>query len=197
LPLAFGSTLETIPVDVPYLTVDESAAARWRQLLGDAEGLKVGLVWAGNPQHAKDRHRSIALKHLVPLFATAGVRWFSLQVGERKAALTRLPAGTIVDLSDHLTDFAETAGAVSALDLVITIDTSVAHVAGALGKPTWVLLPFAADWRWLIDRTDSPWYPTARLFRQPAMGDWASVVDKVASALRDMCEPRTAAASRA
>src|SRR5205807_2301471 len=135
---------------------------RWRTRIGAGKELKVGLVWAGNPQHRNDRNRSIALERLAPLFAAAGVRWFSLQLGERKADLGRLPAGAITDLFDGLGDFAETAAAVSALDLVVTVDTAAAHLAGALARPVWVLLPFVPDWRWLTDRDDSPWYPTLR-----------------------------------
>ncbi len=183
LPLAFGATLETVPADVPYLTVDPAAAAGWRERLCDAKGLKVGLVWAGNPQHKNDRNRSIALERLGPLLGAPGVRWFSLQVGERKGDLARVPAGMIVDLSDGLTDFAETAAAIAGLDLLIAADTAAAHLAGALAKPVWVLVPFVPDWRWLVGREDSPYYPTARLFRQPARGDWDSVVLRVRHAL--------------
>jgi predicted O-linked N-acetylglucosamine transferase (SPINDLY family)/ADP-heptose:LPS heptosyltransferase len=192
LPFAFGTTVETIPADVPYLKVDEDAAARWRKRLAGGKGLKVGLVWAGSPQHKNDRNRSIALERLAPLFGAAGVRWFSLQVAERKAELARLAPGTITDLSDHLTDFAETAAAIANLDLVIAVDTATAHVAGALGKPVWVLVPFVPDWRWLIGRDDSPYYPSARLFRQPARGDWDSVALRVRRAL----EERTGAAAK-
>ncbi len=174
LPLAFATTLADVPAAVPYLPVDAAAAARWRERLG-AAGFKVGLVWSGNPQHKNDRNRSIPLASLVPLFGIAGIRWFSLQVGERAADLARLPDGTIADISDGLTDFTETAAAIAGLDLVISVDTAVAHLAGALGKPVWVLVPFVPDWRWLLDRDDSPWYPTARIFRQPARGDWETV----------------------
>jgi tetratricopeptide (TPR) repeat protein len=190
LPLAFGTTLETIPAQVPYATADAATAARWRTRLGDAKGLKVGLVWAGNPQHKNDRNRSIALDRLAPLFGAAGVRWFSLQVGERKADLARPPAGTIADLSDGLTDFAETAAAIANLDLLIAADTAAAHVAGALAKPVWVLLPFVPDWRWLIGRDDTPYYPTARLFRQPARDDWESVALRVRGALDELTGAR-------
>jgi len=183
LPLAFGTTLETIPVDVPYVTVDPAAAARWRERVGDGKGLKVGLVWAGNAMHKNDRNRSVALERLAPLFGAARVRWFSLQFGERKADIARLPAGTIADLSDGLTDFAETAAAIAGLDLLIAADTAAAHLAGALAKPVWVLVPFVPDWRWLVGREDSPYYPTARLFRQPARGDWDSVALRVRRAL--------------
>jgi len=183
LPLAFGTTVETIPADIPYIKADEAAAARWRERLGARPGLKVGLVWAGSPIHKNDRNRSIALERLAPLFGAAGIRWFSLQMGERKADLARLPAGSVTDLSDHLTDFAETAAAVAGLDLVITADTASAHVAGALGKPVWVLVPFVPDWRWFVSREESPYYPSARLFRQPARGDWDSVALRVRRAL--------------
>jgi tetratricopeptide (TPR) repeat protein len=183
LPLAFGTTLETIPAEVPYLKLDEAAAARWRERVADAKGVKVGLVWAGNPQHQNDRNRSIALERLAPLFGAAEVSWFGLQVGERKADLARLPAGTVTDLSAQLTDFAETAAAIANLDLVIAVDTATAHVAGALGKPVWIMVPFVPDWRWMVGREDSPYYPSARLFRQPARGDWDSVVLRVRRAL--------------
>jgi tetratricopeptide (TPR) repeat protein len=183
LPLAFGTTLETIPAEVPYLKLDEVAAARWRERVAGAKGMKVGLVWAGNPQHQNDRNRSIALERLAPLFGATGVSWFSLQVGERKADLARLPAGTVTDLSDQLTDFAETAAAIANLDLVIAVDTATAHVAGGLGKPVWIMVPFVPDWRWMVGREDSPYYPSARLFRQPARGDWDSVLLRVRRAL--------------
>jgi tetratricopeptide (TPR) repeat protein len=183
LPLAFATTLDTIPGDTPYLSADPAAAALWRERLGEGAGLKVGLVWAGNPRHKNDHNRSIAFDRLAPLFGAEGVRWFSLQVGERRADLARLPTGTIADLSDGLVDLADTAAAISALDLVIAVDTAVAHLAGALAKPVWLLVPLAPDWRWLIGRDDSPYYPTARLFRQPARGDWDSVASRVREAL--------------
>ena len=191
LPLAFATTLASVPAQVPYLPVDAAAAARWRARLGDA-GFKVGLVWAGNPQHKNDRNRSIALATLAPLFGVEGIRWFSLQTGERSADLARLPAGTVTDLSDGLTDFAASAAAVAALDLVIAVDTAAAHLAGALGKPVWILVPFVPDWRWLLERADSPWYPTARIFRQPGRGDW----DTVALAVRHALEQRIGTPAR-
>jgi tetratricopeptide (TPR) repeat protein len=183
LPLAFGTTLETIPADVPYIKLDEAAAGRWRERIAGATGFKVGLVWAGSPQHQNDRNRSISLERLAPLFGAAGVSWFSLQVAERSADLARLAAGAITDLSGQLTDFAETAAAIANLDLVIAVDTATAHVAGALGRPVWILVPFVPDWRWMVGRNDSPYYPSARLFRQPARGDWDSVVLSVRRAL--------------
>jgi predicted O-linked N-acetylglucosamine transferase (SPINDLY family)/ADP-heptose:LPS heptosyltransferase len=186
LPLACGTMLDTVPAQIPYLKVDPAAVARWRNRIGSAAGLKVGLAWAGNPQHKNDRNRSIALERMMPLFDAPGVRWFSLQVGERTADLARVPAGKIASLADRLTDFGDTAAAITGLDLVIAVDTATAHLAGALGKPVWIMLPFVPDWRWLIEREDSPWYPTARLFRQHARGDWESVVQSVRAALDEL-----------
>jgi hypothetical protein len=176
LPLACATSLDAIPATVPYVAVDPAIAARWRERIGPDGGPRVGLVWAGNPQHKNDRNRSIALERLLPLIGAVEARWFSLQVGERAGDLARLAPDRVTSLADQLTDFAETAGAIDNLDLVITVDTAVAHLAGALGKPVWILLPAVPDWRWLLERGDSPWYPTARLFRQPARGDWDSVV---------------------
>jgi len=183
LPLAFETATESIPADIPYLAVDPAAVARWRERIGTAAGRKIGLVWAGNPQHKNDRNRSIAPERLAPLLEAPATRWFSLQVGERAADVARLPAGTITDLAPGLTDFAETAAAISALDLVISADTATAHLAGALGKLVWIMVPFVPDWRWLLGRDDSPWYPTARLFRQPARGDWDRVAQSIRRAL--------------
>jgi predicted O-linked N-acetylglucosamine transferase (SPINDLY family)/ADP-heptose:LPS heptosyltransferase len=186
LPLACGTTIERIPADVPYLAVDAAAAARWRERIGTEGGRRIGLVWAGNPQHKNDRNRSVALEQLAPLFDAPATRWFSLQVGERSGDLGRLAPGTVVDLADGLTDFAETAAAIAGLDLVITADTAAVHLAGALGKPVWVMVPFVPDWRWLLGRDDSPWYPTARLFRQPARRDWDSVARTMRRALDEV-----------
>jgi Tfp pilus assembly protein PilF len=183
LPRAFGTTLETIPADVPYLSADPEAVARWRQTLEDS-ALKVGLAWAGSPLHRRDAGRSIEVEKLEPFLRHAGVRWFALQVGERAADLARLPANLISDLSPQLSDFAETAAAIANLDLVITVDTALAHLAGASARPAWLMLRKTPDWRWLIDRADSPWYPTARLYRQRAPGDWDDVVVRLSADLR-------------
>jgi Tfp pilus assembly protein PilF len=184
LPLAFGTRLETIPAQIPYLRASGERIARWRGRLRPARR-RVGLVWAGNPRHANDARRSIPFAVLAPLLAIPNVDFVSLQKevppGDREALRG---AARIVDLAPELGDFADTAAAMTQLDLVICVDTAVAHLAGALGKPVWVLLPFSPDWRWLLHRQDSPWYPTARLFRQPAIGDWTSVIARVASELR-------------
>lgn len=184
LPLAFRTTLETIPAQLPYLDADPALAAQWRETVGPAEGvLRAGLVWAGNPKQGSEPRRGIGLEPCLPLFEVAGMRWHSLQVGERAADLARLAPGAALDLSARLTDFAETAAVIANLDLVVTTDTAVAHIAGAMGKPVWVLLMFAADWRWLRGREDSPWYPSARLFRQQSPGDWRGVIARVKSEL--------------
>jgi hypothetical protein len=185
LPRGFATTLETIPAEVPYLAPLPEATAPWRDRL-DGPGFKVGIAWAGSPLHRHDAQRSIDIETLAPLFQLDAVRWFSLQTGDRVGDLVRLPGGRVTDLAPHLTDFAETAAAIAHLDLVITVDTAVAHVAGALARPAWVMLRFRPDWRWLIAREDSPWYPTLRLFRQRARGDWDEVVARVGAALHDL-----------
>jgi len=186
LPLAFQTDLTTIPADVPYLKADPVAAAEWSRRL-PADGVRVGLVWAGNPQHARDRQRSIALQQFAGLTRSQGATFYSLQKGPAAQELASTPDGSrIVDLSEHLADFADTAAIVANLDLVISVDTSVAHLAGAMGKPVWVLVPRVGDSRWLRDRTDSPWYPTMRLFRQSAIGKWDAVLDEVERALEAM-----------
>jgi tetratricopeptide (TPR) repeat protein len=181
----FKTRLETIPGDVPYLRVPAETAQRWQKRLAAMAGLKVGLCWAGNPEHSNDTRRSIDLPMLASLFTVPGTSFASLQFGKRAADLKKLKRGKppIDDLSPDFGDFEETAGAIMALDLVITVDTSVAHLAGALGKPTWVLLPWIADWRWMIEREDNPWYPTMRLFRQRRGQEWAEVIARVAEEL--------------
>jgi len=184
LPAIMGTSIETIPADIPYLDADPERVAAWRERLGGGVGLRVGLVWAGNPDHPNDRARSLPPAALAPLFEVPAVRLFSLQVGPGAAGLAALPAARITDIGPALTDFAETAAAMAALDLIVTVDTAPAHLAGALGRPVWTLIADPADWRWMLERTDSPWYPTMRLFRQTRAGDWAEPVRAVAAALR-------------
>ena len=173
LPRLFKTRLETIPAGVPYLRPSASASARWADKLSSASGLKVGLAWAGNPKHVNDMRRSVGLDTLEPVLAVSGATFVSLQVGPRAADAKRKGRQTpIRDFSKEFTDYVESAAAVAALDLVITVDTSVAHLAGALGKPTWVLLPWVTDWRWMLEREDNPWYPTMRLFRQKRGEGW-------------------------
>jgi tetratricopeptide (TPR) repeat protein len=186
LPAVFHTDLDTIPAKTPYLSSPADSAAHWRERLAPERRLKVGLTWAGNPEQLNDCNRSMPVEALSPLTALDGVALYSLQVGLRAGDLARLPAGAVVDLSPDLTDFAETAAAIAALDLTITVCTSVSHLVGALGCPGWVLLSTSPDWRWLIDREDSPWYPTLRLFRQRAFRDWTELMSRVADALRDL-----------
>jgi tetratricopeptide (TPR) repeat protein len=182
LPLVLGTKEESIPAKTPYLFIPREAVEKTADLSWPTYGLRIGLAWAGNPAHPKDRFRTIDLSMLKPLLELRGAHFYSLQLGAAAAELASAGMG-IVDLSSKIEDMADTAALIDRLDLVITADTSVAHLAGALGKPVWVMLPFAPDWRWLLDREDSPWYPTMRLFRQPALGDWGSVVDVVWDAL--------------
>ena len=181
LPRIFNTRVDNIPGRVPYLTPRRPLVERWARVLPGDGRLKVGLVWGGNKEHKGDRRRSIALAQLAPLLAIKDVAWHSLQVGDRAAELAGIPAGAVIDLSPQLTDFAETAGAILNLDLVIAVDTAVAHLAGALARPTWIMIAFSPDWRWLLNRDDSPWYPSVRLYRQPAPGDWDNVIARVAA----------------
>ncbi|WP_170295967.1 tetratricopeptide repeat protein [Azospirillum brasilense] len=189
LPRAFATRLETIPAAVPYLTADPARAAVWRErLVGgqEGDGLKVGLVWAGNPHFAGDRERSPGLEALAPLLAVPGCRFFGLQVGPGHDDLERraMPP-SFTDLAPEIRDFADTAAIMASLDLVVSSCTAPAHLAGALGVPVWVLLSHTPDWRWLLDRADNPWYPTARLYRQPRPGDWAEVTEEIAATLAE------------
>lgn len=184
LPAKFNSSIETIPNHVPYLYASRDVAMKWREKISKSAGnrYKVGVVWAGNPEHSDDRNRSIPLALFRRLFAVDGVYWISLQVGEQVHELAKLP-GCIFDCSGELVDFAETAGVIENLDLVIAVDTAVAHLAGAMGKRTWLLLPYRPDWRWGLESENSPWYPTMRLFRQNRIGDWQEVLERVKAAL--------------
>lgn len=183
LPLAFGTTLDTIPATVPFLTIPQEADTA--RLPDRCYELGVGIAWAGSPGHLRDRFRSIPLELLKPLFDLEEVQFYSLQMGPAAEALRETVASAgVIDLAPRIEDMADTAALIAYLDLVIAVDTAVAHLAGALGKTVWVMLPLVPDWRWLLDREDSPWYPTMRLFRQSTLGDWASVVEAVRSALQ-------------
>lgn len=190
LPFAFGTTLESIPNKTPYLTANPVKVAAWRERLECLAGLRVGLVWSGNPRlhdpaaNAVDQRRSVTLEHFSKLANVPGVSLVSLQKGEAALQTRSPPPGMFIhDWTDELYDFADTAALIEALDLVISVDTSVAHLAGGLGKPVWLLNRFDTCWRWLLDREDSPWYPTLRQFRQPKLGDWATVISRVAAEL--------------
>ena len=189
LPGLCGTSLNTIPAKVPYLVADHARLAYWREDLATFSGLKVGICWQGNPSHNYDRWRSAALAQFAPLAEVPGVRLVCLQKGlgreqwdtlARRWPVVELPIQT----GEPSQAWVETAALVCAVDLVITVDTAVAHLAGALGVPVWVALPFAPDWRWLLQREDSPWYPSMRLFRQTKLGDWADVFQRIKEALQ-------------
>lgn len=182
LPGALDVTPETIPAADGYLPVPSEIAPHVR--LPESGGLRVGLVWAGSADNKIDRRRSIAAAAFAPLFSVPGIAFVSLQVGDRAAEMRDLPADRIVfDCNNRVRDFSETAAAIAQLDLVIGVDTAVIHLAGAMGKPTWIMLPFMPDFRWLLGRQDTPWYRSARLFRQEKAGDWAPVIARLAMTL--------------
>jgi FkbM family methyltransferase len=188
LPGILGQDAESFPGETPYLQADENLVASWQDRLSRFSGYKIGIVWQGNPQYQADRMRSFPLDEVLPLAALRGASWFSLQKGAGTEQLESLGHGlNIVSLGDELDEtsgaFMDTAAVLKNLDLLITPDTAIAHVAGALGVPTWLALAGVPDWRWLLDRDDSPWYPSIRLFRQRRVGDWASVFEAMAEAL--------------
>ncbi len=184
LPRVLGTTLETVPARVPYLQPDHRSLDLRPGPIPNPR-LKVGLAWSGSPTHLNDRHRSCRLLDFAPLLDVSDVAFYSLQVGPRAGEVHQLAgrSGIVADLSESLGDFADTASAIEQLDLTISVDTSVLHLAGALGRPAWGMLSARSDWRWLIDREDSPWYPTIRLFRQSRLDDWAEVFGQAAAEL--------------
>lgn len=186
LPHILGTTLDTIPAPIPYLVPDTSKEAAWRRILADDTLYRVGLVWRGSATNPMDQERSCPLDCFAPLLAIPGISFYSLQVGAGTEEMTTLADNSALkDLTGQLTDFSDTAAMIANLDLVVTVDTAVAHLAGAMGRPVWVLLARTPDWRWMLDRDDSPWYPTMRLFRQPGPGDWKSVIEKVSRFLKE------------
>jgi Flp pilus assembly protein TadD len=195
LPCIFGTTLATIPAPTKLLKADASRSEQFRvqldRLIRDQPRRpKVGLVWAGRPEHKNDHNRSMLLAQLLPLLESGAAVFFSLQKGPSASQIAALPGHVkILDLTPELHNFADTAALIDNLDLVIGVDTSVMHLAGAMGKPAWLLLPFVPDWRWLLDREESPWYPSLRLFRQKLIGDWSDVVQKITEALGVLCNP--------
>jgi len=179
LPLALGTRLDTIPANIPYISPKPDRDKIWKERLGPPKAPRIGIVWSGNPNFTNDRTRSLTLEKMLPL-ASAGVELVSLQKELRDVDLGTLRANPqIRHFGEQLNDFADTASLISLMDLVISSDTSVPHLAGAMGKPLWLMLSFSADWRWLLEREDSPWYPTARLFRQKRIDDWDGMVQRV------------------
>ncbi len=187
-----GTMADTVPADIPYITAPPDRINTWRERLG-GPGVKTGIAWAGRPTHPQDAQRSMNSALFAPLAEIEGVCLYSLQKDKTTRPLDPALGNRLAaDFGPQLTRFAETAAIVAHLDLVITVDTSLAHLAGALGKPVWTLLPYAPDWRWLLGRDDTPWYPTMRLFRQETAGDWRSVIERV----RDELAAETAKAKR-
>jgi hypothetical protein len=183
LPLILGARLDSIPDSAGYLKIDPQRLNRWAERLGPKRAPRVGLVWSGNPGQANDRRRSIPLARLVP-FLPAGVDYVSLQKDVREADRAVLAAeDRILDPCSQIRDFADTAALCGLMDLVLSVCTSGAHLAGALGRPTWVMLASNADWRWFLDRDDSPWYDSVRLFRQNSDGEWDGVLARIATEL--------------
>lgn len=181
LPMILNTLATSIPQNVPYMKPDCGLVTKWKCRLNGIDGgllKRIGIVWAGNPQHHNDRNRSIPISVISSLFAVKTVNWISLQVGSHAADLETTDHD-VRDFSSDLVDFSQTASLIANLDLVITVDSAVAHLSGAMGKKTWLLLPFAPDWRWQLEREDSLWYPTLRLFRQRRVGDWREVIENV------------------
>lgn len=186
LPGIFRTTQDNIPSKIPYISADSKLVAQWRTRLAHDEEYKVGIVWAGSPRHKKDSRRSCSLADFAPLAEVPGLVFYSLQKGPTsKEALKPPPGMNVINLQNELNDFTDTAAAITNLDLVISVDTAAVHLAGAIGKPVWALLHFAPDWRWLLKRDDSPWYPNLRLFRQTKRDDWSIVFKKIKNALQN------------
>jgi tetratricopeptide (TPR) repeat protein len=180
LPQAFRTTVETIPANIPYIAPDDAAVAQWAQRLPQTALPRVGLVWCGNPTYKHDHWRSLRLTQIAPLLATPNIFFCSLNPGIGESDVAALGKyANVLHLGSQFRDFSDTAAVISLLDLVVTTDTAVAHLAGAMGRPVWIMLGHSPDWRWAFDRDQSSWYPTARLFRQASAGDRASVVARV------------------
>jgi hypothetical protein len=185
LPQKCGEDLNSITLPMKW-SVPEDLKKEWEARLGPKQHKRVALIWAGNPDHTEDRHRSIKLEQFKPLFAVPNVEFFSLQVGAASEQIQQVDFGEkLRNIAPLCNDYLDTAAALTQMDLVISVDTSVAHLAGSLGLPTWTLVQFAPDWRWLLGREDTVWYPTMRLFRQPQPCDWESAINSAANGLND------------
>jgi len=185
LPEIFGTDLTNIPAKIPYIPAEPSLIQEWHnRIASNNSEYNVGLVWSGDPSFKDSNLKSCSLKSFAPLAQAANITFYSLQKGDASEQARNVPEGMkLIDYTDKFHDFSDTAAIIKNLDLIISIDTAVAHLAGALGKPVWTLLPFIPDWRWMLNRNDSPWYPTMRLFRQPSRGDWESVIALIAKEL--------------
>jgi len=173
----------TVPARIPYLTADGARLAKWSADIGALPAPRIAIAWSGNPSHDNDRNRSIALRRLAPIFENNAARFISIQRDMRDDDAQVLAANRIRPVGHELEDFADTAAVLALCDLVITVDTAAAHLAGAMGRPVWVLVPFAPDWRWTLTGETTPWYPTARLFRQSKPDDWDNVIARVGAEL--------------
>jgi hypothetical protein len=210
LPHIFRTNLENVPAKVPYVSAEPGRVARWRERFAGDKGVKVGIVWAGTPLHQNDRARSCKLADFASLGAVADVSWYSMQKGPGAAQLREPKKGVIPNFSseenrndpfleritalgDDLNDFGDTAALLECLDLLISVDTSPVHLAGALARPVWMVVARGPDWRWMLDRDDSPWYPTLRIFRQTTSGVWADVFERVQGALKHFVSQRMGA----
>ena len=182
LPLALQQ-FNPLPLISACLFADHTCRGQWRERMTSGSGFRVGLAWAGNPKNRSDSRRSIPFEQLRSILMVPDIHFYSLQVKPTPALPREVMPPQLIDLTDKITDFADTAAFMAELDLIISVDTAAAHLAGALGRPVWTLLPFVPDWRWGLEREDTPWYPTMRLFRQRTAGDWASVLRRVADAL--------------
>jgi len=190
LPHRFGTTLETIPASVPYIRLPDGVHVQVKH--EEKARLAVAFAWAGRPTHADDRMRSCPIECFAPLFELSGAHFFSIQVGPRAAEIERyLDRTNVTSMSAQLTNLAQTLAVIDKVDLVIAVDTSVVHLAGASGKPVWTLLAYGGEWRWMLGREDTPWYPSMRLFRQPMLSDWRSVFRRVGAELQKLLSART------
>jgi hypothetical protein len=182
LPLALG-VFEPMPMTRAYFRADDGLRREWRERLGARSAMRVGLVWAGSSAHKEDRFRSVQPDEFRPLLHIPGIQFYSLQLARPREEAKRLIEAGLRDFTEHITDFADTAAFLAELDLIVSVDTAVAHLAGAMGRPVWLLAPFQADWRWGPSGESTRWYPSVRLFRQPAIGDWGTVVRSIAKRL--------------
>jgi Flp pilus assembly protein TadD len=190
LPKLFTIDIPTIPSNIPYIIANPTKIEQWKNRI-NKKSFGVGIAWAGKPEHENDGNRSCHIEHFLTLAGIPGVELYGLQKGDAARQIETLDrVKGIINFDHELKDFSETSAAIENLDLIIAVDTALVHLAGAMGKPVWTLLPYTPDWRWLMEREDSPWYPTMRLFRQPACGDWGAVFDKIIEELRKLMSER-------
>jgi len=186
LPARLQTDLSNLPKQIPYISIPKDKLKKWSKVFPKQKKTRVGLVWAGSTSHPNDYYRSMPLDEAIPLLQTSNVDFYSVQIKSSKDDKALLKKHQVTDLSKDIDDFADTAAIFQQLDLLIAVDTSVIHLAGALGRPAWLMVPAVPDWRWLLDRTDSPWYPSVQIFRQKKLGDWSSVIQSIKQALNKL-----------